>query len=288
MPRTGRVLSESLRRVVDTGSTYRTIAKALEKGAATVKAWHVGPAKPGGRLRIRKPHSWKVSYAGNCSNPVTVYMTGRPLTKKGKSVHTVDMNQSVQMQFVEAEVRCRQCEPCLLARQLHWKYRAVAEHKSASRTWFGTLTLSPEQHFRVAAACRLVATRNGDDFDQFPPEHQFLARHKCISREITLYLKRLRKGQEAEAFKFMCVVEAHKSGLPHYHMLVHEQPGQNMTHKRLTEQWRVGFSNWKLCRDPQAVGYATKYLGKSRMARVRASLDYGNTASAIVPPERDL
>ena len=107
VPQRRKMLSESLRRVVDTGSTYRTIAKALEKGSATVKRWHVGPATPGGRLRIRKPHSWHVSYAGNCSNPVTVYMTGRPLTRKGKSVHAVDMNAAVQMQFVEAEVRCR-------------------------------------------------------------------------------------------------------------------------------------------------------------------------------------
>lgn len=283
---TKRVLSEALRRVVHDDSTYRTVRTALERGTATVKRWHVGPVKPGSRLRIRKPHSWRVNYAANCSNPVTIYMTGRPLTKGRKSVHTVDMNQTVQMRFVEAEVPCRKCDACLRRRAWHWRCRAVAQTKSAHRTWFGTLTLSPEQHYRVAAACRVAASRNGDDFDKFPPERQFAERHKCISREITLYLKRIRK-YSGVSIKFLCVAEAHKTGLPHYHMLIHEiAPHSHVRHRVLTEQWRVGFSNWKLVGDPLHAGYVTKYLAKSMNARVRASIDYNSTSLDIVPKER--
>lgn len=286
MPRNRKVLAESLRRQVEHGSTYRTIRTALERGNATVKRWHVGSATPGSRLRIRKPHSWKVNYASNCTSPVVVYITGRPLAKGRKSVHAVNMNEAVQMQFVEAEVPCRKCDACLRRRAWHWRCRAVAQTKAASRTWFGTLTLAPEQHYRVAAACRVAASRNGDDFDMFSPERQFAERHKCISREITLYLKRIRK-YSGSSIKFLCVAEAHKTGLPHYHMLVHEVgPHDMVRHRVLTEQWRVGFSNWKLVRDPLHVGYVTKYLAKSIMARVRASIDYNSTSSDIVQNER--
>lgn len=150
----------------------------------------------------------------------------------------------------------------------------MSETKQAPRTWFGTLTLAPEQHANVAAACRVEARRQGDDFDSFTPERQFALRHKCIGREITLYLKRLRK-EAGDGIRFLCVAEAHKTGLPHYHLLVHESEATPVTYRQLANNWRVGFSNWKLVDDPRAAGYVTKYLTKSSMARVRASLDYG-------------
>lgn len=268
-------------------STYRTIRTALERGNATVKAWHVGPVKPGARLRINKPHSWRVKYAANCTAPVVIHMSGRALAKSRKSAHVYGMGAENWPQFVEAEVPCRRCDNCLRRRGAHWRLRAVSEAKAAVRTWFGTLTLSPEQHFRVSAACRIAAARNGDDFDKFDTERQFAARHACISREITLYLKRIRKECAAE-FKFCVVAEAHKTGLPHYHMLVHERdPLRSVRHKTLSGQWRVGFSQWKLVPEPNHVGYVTKYLAKSMLARVRASIDYGQTSLDIAPKVRE-
>lgn len=251
------------------------------QGMPPVKAWHLAPVKPGALLRTKQPHSWRVTYAANCSNPVLLFMTGRRLAKGRKARHTYGMGAEPSPTFVEAEVPCRRCDPCLRRRAWHWRCRAVSESKAAQRTWFGTLTLSPDQHYRVAAACRVVAAQNGDDFDNFDTEKQFAARHACISREITLYLKRLRKYSGA-GFKFMCVAEAHKTGLPHYHMLVHEQSSHvPVRHALLKEQWRVGFSDWKLLGDPLRAGYLTKYLSKSMMARVRASIDYGDTSSDI-------
>lgn len=185
--------------------------------------------------------------------------------------------------MTEIIATCRKCDNCLRRRAAHWRLRSYAEYQNAARTWFGSLTLSPEQHSRVTMACQAYALKNGDDFDAMSPDRQFAMRHKCINREITLYLKRVRKYSGAD-IRFVCVVEAHKSGLPHYHILIHESnPANPVRHALLKEQWRVGFSDFKLVTSKAAAGYVTKYLSKSSMARVRASLDYGNfTSSDIV------
>lgn len=280
-----RRLDESLRKVGERDSVSRSIATGYEKGAAKPVRAHKSTS---GRFATAKVHSWRVDYASGtgkapCLTPVTIYTTGRKLSRMRKPVHVVDVTkpETVPMN-VEMSVPCRKCENCLKRRAQSWYLRARFEALRAQRTWFGSLTLSPEHHVRVAAACRLAMAANGDDFDALPADKQFLMRHKCISRELTLYLKRLRKQSDAK-FSFLCVVEAHTeklAGLPHYHMLIHEAPGSSsLLHRVLSEQWRVGFSNWKLVVTTEKVGYVTKYLSKSMLARVRASIDYGRQTS---------
>lgn len=185
--------------------------------------------------------------------------------------------------MTELEVPCRQCENCLRRRAAHWRMRANTEWQAASRTWFGTLTLKPEQHFRVLSEARAYCSKSLDpekrDFDSLPTEEQFALRHRIISREITLYVKRIRETSGAK-LRLLCVAEEHKSGLPHYHMLVHEpNPAESISKAQLEAGWKWGFSNWRLVKDPRAAGYVTKYLAKSSKARVRASVDYGNDLS---------
>lgn len=281
-------LDESLRRVLPIDTVYRIIGNALEKGKATAVRWHRGPVMRDSGLLINKVHTWRVDYASGsgkrpCLSPVLIRLTGRPLTKGRKSellVVSVQRPGGLPV-HVDIDVPCRQCEHCLNRRGQLWYFRALAETTSATRTWFGTLTLSPDQHVRVAAACRVQHSQNGDDFDALPSARQFAERHKCISREITLYLKRVRKHYGSE-FRFCCVAEAHKTGLPHYHMLVHQVGPTAILHRLLSEQWRVGFSQWKLVRTPTAAGYATKYLSKSAQARVRASKRYGHTTTSDI------
>jgi len=257
-------------KALDRRAVVASVRKALDRGRTEYVSFGKGRAAP---------HSWRSKLAGNCECPVIVDQLGRPLSKGRKSVHTVTMTSETPI-FHEMEVPCRKCGSCLRRRAHHWRLRAMSETKVATRTWFGTLTLAPEQHANVAAACRLAASRNGDDFDAFTPERQFALRHACISREITLYLKRLRKEAAVE-FRFLCVAEEHKSGLPHYHMLIHECDAGPVKYRTLTKQWRVGFSTWKLVNDPMAAGYVCKYLAKSSKARVRASLDYGSRPQVI-------
>jgi len=256
------------RRYVEKSSSTKSLQKALEAGRLEALGWSR-------HKRTYSPHSWKADYAGNCTRPVHVFRDGVGLTKNPKSPRVYGP-MTERPQLCELEVRCRKCDNCLAARAAHWRMRADAEYRAACRTWFGTLTLSPENHFRVLGKARLHAHSNGDDFDAFDPATQFAARHNQISKEITAYVKRVRKESGAE-IRILCVTEAHKSGLPHYHMLVHESKAtEHVRHKTLNDQWRLGFTNWKLAADAKSARYVCKYLTKSSMAKVRASLDYGN------------
>lgn len=258
------------------------LARALERGLAVPLA----PLRPSHALHgTPVPYKWLVKYAGDCSSPIVLEKTGQHLTYVPNQPVVFGKFPLERPLLVDMEVRCRECQNCLAARAAHWRLRARTETANAVRTWFGSLTLSPEQHHNVLSACRAAASRNGDDFDKFTPEEQFAARHKCISREISLYVKRVRKESGA-SLRLLCVAEAHKSGLPHYHMLIHESTAVPVRHAVLGKQWRVGFSQWKLVTDLRAASYVTKYLSKSLMARVRASLDYG-TSLDIVLKERE-
>ena len=184
--------------------------------------------------------------------------------------------------LVALKVRCRRCAACLRYRSAIWRVRAEAEIKAAPRTWMGTLTLSPgaHQYFLDRARVRWKARGNGD-FDKEGAWSQFRERHREISSDITKFVKRLREKHKGK-LRFLLVVEAHKSGLPHYHMLVHED-GTPLRYAALRSEWPHGFTKWKLC-DPKAAAYVCKYLTKSSQARVRASLGYGDpTADAVSP-----
>lgn len=72
------------------------------------------------------------------------------------------------------------------------------------------------------------------------------------------------------------VAERHKSGLPHYHALVHEvHQLYPVTYRILTDAWDYGHIHAKLVQGPAAARYCAKYLSKSAEARVRASGAYG-------------
>lgn len=181
---------------------------------------------------------------------------------------------------VSVHVRCRECRNCLEMRARMWSWRAVSEWEASERTWFGTLTLRPAAHDRY----RLLAQRAGDvranDFDLLTMDEQLLARHRQIGSELTLFLKRVRKNSGAQKLRYLLVMEAHKSGLPHYHLLVHQAPGDaSISYDSLRNAWNAGFSKWNLVHGKRAAIYCCKYLAKSSLARVRASLNYGTGGS---------
>lgn len=130
----------------------------------------------------------------------------------------------------------------------------------------------------------------------------FKARHRVLSKEVTKWLKRLRKGGKVKIpdpraskgyrvqitrppkFRYICVAEAHKLELgnrPHYHLLIHETSELDHLHKAFMQRkWTLGFSNFKLVArqsddNGAQVSYITKYLTKDASARVRASASYG-------------
>lgn len=232
---------------------------------------------------------WDVS--GRCQRPRRVTLTGRQLlrprsalrrTRAGKIYRklgaeydrVVNTDLTNAPLWLDMDVPCRQCEPCLAHRRRVWQSRILTEILASRRTWFGTLTLSPEEHY--LSECRV-----GSTFSVLSEHEKLLALHKANSDLLTRYWKRVRKASVGR-LRLCLVMEPHKSGLPHYHALVHETHEGRTTKATLKEQWPHGFSRWKLVDDPRKGSwYVAKYLTKTIGARVRASKSYGDVHTAL-------
>lgn len=186
--------------------------------------------------------------------------------------------------WVEASFRCRRCAPCLRARAWLWRQRALAEVSAAPRSFFGTLTIAPEWQYRSLAVAEADARDDGVEFSTLDPAQQFVRRVAVLNREFTTYLKRVRK--QGLRIRYLLVAEHHKSGLPHFHVLVSEfeRLGSDVwdTYCILKSQWRLGHSDFGGVDkgSPREASYICKYLSKSMFARVRASIDYGTASVA--------
>lgn len=233
-----------------------------KKPYKTVRALALRALENGGIKTSAISVSWELE--GSCTDPYFLSVMGRN-----------DLNAPL---WVDMSMRCRKCPECLRQRGWSWKTRAEEETRLASRTWFGTFTLRPEEHLRSLHQAREVARSRGVDFDALDADEQFRARSREIARDFTLFFKRVRKTSDAR-FRYLLVAEPHKSGLPHYHALIHEiHPLKPIRHKVLKGAWKLGFSAFKLTDlKDQKEGYVCKYISKSLLARVRASKRYGIT-----------
>lgn len=206
---------------------------------------------------------------GRCLNPQEVLLLGladETMVKVG-----IDRERTLGGKF---QVPCRKCSECLNSRRRLWAGRARVEHRFALRTWFVTLTFGPGARSRLLWAARRRASDWGEDFDAAPVEKRFAALERNAARDLTLWLKRVRKNSGA-SLRYFAVSEPHEDGMPHYHILIHEVCGR-VTKRQLQESWPLGFSNCKLSNDDRSVHYVAKYLAKYTASRVRASVRYGN------------
>lgn len=245
------------------------------------------------QTRDRVIHShmeWNV--AGNCNKPLTVEVKSRPELKRDKAQV---MDARGHTQLATLEVRCRQCENCLRARAAHWRMRALAEWAFSPRSWLCTLTLTPDAQFLLNSRARRSIDAQGLDLDALPASDKFDLLSRELGKLVTLYLKRLRKGEIGTGtvaapqyppaqFRYLMVTEAHKSGLPHCHILLHELSIDNpVRYSTICHHWKLGFSDAKLVKDRRAATYVTKYLTKSHLARARASVGYGDPSTIARP-----
>lgn len=251
----------------------------------------------GGTIEQRDAHLggyvlWNV--AGRCSAPVYRELrTGVPLAgaKIGNMLLAPDRPVPfTNGRYMEMHVRCRKCPACLKARAAHWRKLAEVELATSPRTWFGTLTLTSDQQFIALSRARRRLAASGEDYDAITEARKFRALVDQINPEITKWLKRVRKNSNAR-FRYMLVSEAHVSGLPHFHVLVHEVSiASPVRHRVLSDAWKIGFSKFNLVEGGRPAAYLCKYLSKSLLSRVRASQGYGHpqleTASKVPPPEK--
>lgn len=250
--------------------TYRNHGRELSRRALAAGASQ--RVFRDGRTALRSI-SWPM--AQGCQNPRSIEVRARPhsdlLRDVGETSYGLDL-----------EVRCRQCDNCLRSRSRQWALRATSEVSRSARTWFVTLTLSPTQRWRARMEAVARFARTGGhpkypSFESLPPAAQFQAIHAEISREITRYLKRIRKAIEPYRLRYLLVTERHKSGDPHYHLLVHELVRDTIKWSPLDSRWRFGFVKAKLVANSvKSARYVTKYLSKSALSRVRASQRYGS------------
>lgn len=246
--------------------------------------------------------------AGSCQSPVMVAITGlRDTTLAGQAMlryetawpgtdyapgigwlgdkpekHPSEYGEVVN---VDLAVRCRKCPACLKARAALWRRRAVAECLDAQRTWFVTLTLDPARQFYCVNAARAALAEQGLQWDLLQPDDRFREQCKPLIREFQLFMKRLRKG--CKGLRYFLVVERHKSGDPHLHLLLHETL-QPVRWKAINAAWHWGFHKSNLVDDARsAANYAAKYLTKSAACRIRASVRYGASADHAVTIHKD-
>jgi len=186
---------------------------------------------------------------------------------------------------VEIPARCRKCSNCLLHRRRLWTARAMDEVQASTRSWFGTLTVNPMNRFSLGiAAERKRLRRGGETLSSLDPSEQFTILADELQAEATKWLKRVR-AQSGASLRYLLVSEAHKSGFPHLHILLHEQTAP-IPKLMLERQWVLGFSHWRLIgQEAKASSYACKYLSKEARTRVRASLRYGQANTVRLKTE---
>lgn len=216
--------------------------------------------------------------APTCENPVPVQMDGAPAALRGGRHVRID-GKSFGLTLY---TKCRRCADCLRRRRNLWAYRAQEEMKRAGRTWFATFTLAPFNHsvMWMRASARLAA--GGTNLELLPDRDKRAEVAREYAAEITKYFKRLRKNTGAD-LRYILTSERHKSGLPHFHALIHEVKGSPpLKHDALTTNWKLGYTKFKLVEALQTAWYVAKYLAKAMDNRVRASLRYGADAELQV------
>lgn len=206
------------------------------------------------------------SVAGDCTSPPLIEVNGRRTYDRATLVVS-------PTNFTDLHVRCRKCPNCLRAKARHWAARAAREIERAGTTFFVTYTLRPDAHCHAQFRADLAG--RGDWSGLVAEEYKLLQ----------LAHKRMRKA--GHNFRFLAVAEAHKSGLPHWHVLYH-QVFKTFTTRLLAGNhfeglppswWPHGHVNARLVHDDQAPGkvswYVCKYITKSPDTKMRPSLNYG-------------
>lgn len=217
------------------------------------------------------PNAWFWEVSGSCKTPVAREIHARDVDRKPNRQRMVSPSWTGTLVM---RVPCRKCEGCLRYKAWLWRQRAAAELKLAPRTWMGTLTFSAEEHYLARVRIAHALAHRSVSLDMLTELDLFKERARDMGAVCTKYFKRLRKG--GADIRYLLVTEAHKSGLPHLHLLLHEVDFSNPVRKRVLQGQWPWFSGFKLVDDTDdAAFYVTKYVAKSMLGRVRASQHYG-------------
>lgn len=183
---------------------------------------------------------------------------------------------------------CRQCVACRDHRFQLWGARAAAEFAHADHTVMITLTLGPTARWQLDARARAMVL----DPDE---EVSFSERWPVMLKDVQAFIKRLREQQRRRHIhvRYMVVIEPHKDGMPHAHLLLHQYPRGSLANWNETlpevvrTLWGHGFIKISDVADERGCFYVAKYLCKEGSIPVRASQNYGEgrrTPDEVKPP----
>jgi len=210
-------------------------------------------------------------FSGDCLDPPTLERWGHSYVKPSGRIEPA--------RSASFTVRCRKCANCAKANAKQWAIRAAAEMELAPRTWFVTLTFRAEIHW--------IFERKAEKQGRSIFDLEF--------KEVQKMFKRMRKA--GHSFRYLLATEAHKSGLPHFHLLLHENALSPFTsrilsgnqHEGLKPQfWDHGQVHCRLVPQDRAwarAWYLCKYISKDPSARQRASIQYGGGRGGVAPPD---
>ncbi len=220
-----------------------------------------------------------------CDDPISVdrRITSREAVK-GRTLGATKIRDEISAMEVSVKVPCRKCPKCLQFRQMRWRQAAITEIDQANRTWFITLTFSPQHLSWLLQDARSSEPRDIE---------------RSAYKRVQLFFKRLRKGHMPRnlgvkrliirrkkddpplrriGFRYLAVFERGKeNGRVHYHILLHENGTRPLLKMLIEAQW-PSFSSSRLVHSGEAGGtasYVTKYATKSLDMRIRASNLYG-------------
>lgn len=224
---------------------------------------------------------WEWDVSGNCSAPKPVELYGRPSADHRNRLRNIVVKRGTKTSLrLILHTRCRKCRNCLRQKKRMWLARAMHEIRAAERTWWCTFTLRPMEHYNMQARGLLHAESRSIPMKELSAADASRLQSNEVAKELTKFFKRVRKQAGSRSLRYLLIRENHKSGLPHYHAFIHEVGDVPIRHAVLTQNWRLGFSKFKLLSNSeQAAAYATKYLNKADEGRVRASIRYGRIAS---------
>lgn len=225
---------------------HQVIARLVAEGATKVGSVHVVPRVP------------------YCDAPVGLELTGRRQDRSDLRFDVYDPESGGGVDAAVMLVPCRKCAKCRVVRGLQWRERMMFETIASPSTWFVTWTLS------TPARTQLLETALQRYGSTAPDALCSVVREWHQSAMKRLRQRVFQKGR----LRFAAVVEHHKDGYPHIHMLVHGV----FTYRDLKGSWGKGFEDIRRV-DEYASNYLTKYVMKEGGV-IWASKHYGKPAAA--------
>lgn len=170
---------------------------------------------------------WFVNGAMSCETPVRIQYIAR-------STFGATAKKPLTLEVLH---RCRKCKSCEKARSRMWAARAAVEFERSARTWFGTLTLGPQEHAvvdQLVSRAGLWPDRSRLSEAQFE-KALFRARASIVGEQVSSWLTIVREFafmrlHKREQVRYLLVAEKHDSNKtavfmrhrPHFHMILHE------------------------------------------------------------------